>query len=402
MKIKRFFAPDMRQAIRLVREELGPDAVILSNRRVEGGVEIVSAVDYDEALLGEALAEPAVAGGGEAPPETNKPEPAAAPVRGPADIVWAQDPAIMAMQNEIKALRGMLEGQLSQLAWREMGRRQPLRAGLLKRLSVLGLDHELCLRLAERALESGDQEHLWERALGLLRDMLQVTDDDILSNGGVVALVGPTGVGKTTSVAKLAARFALRHGRRYVGLVSMDGFRIGGQEQLRTFGRILGVPVQTANTREELEAVLDDLSDRKLVLVDTAGISQRDLKLAERLATIERGKAPIKTYLVLSAAAQTRVQGEAVRAFGRIALDGCILTKLDETAGLGGVLSVLAGNRLPVAYLGNGQRVPEDMQPARTANLVERLVELADKADDEMNEERLAEAFGGRMANAHV
>ena len=214
MKIKRYFAADMRQAIRKVREEQGPDAVILSNRKVDGGIEIVAAIDYDEALVNEALGAPAPEARPAVRPEPSRPEPSdvgasAAPKprvvrsddyrpagghaearvepRKPA-ITWAQDPAIVEMRREIHELRGLLENQLAHLAWGDLQRRAPHTTELLRRLSDLGLTPALCRSLAEQVGPAVDEDQAWRRALGLLAHRLPVTDDDILNTGGVVAL----------------------------------------------------------------------------------------------------------------------------------------------------------------------------------------------------------------------
>ena len=434
MKIKRYFAADMRQAIRKVREEQGPDAVILSNRRVEGGIEIVAAVDYDEALVNEALTRSAIDNASAAdrtsvggtlpkasmhlvsgrPPAADgsrgalhstaagetRPEPSR-PAVSPA-ISWTQDPALVEMRREIHELRGLLENQLAHLAWGDLQRRQPHTTELLRRLSDLGLASGLCRTLAEQVGPVSDEDQAWRRALGLLAHQLPVTDDDILNSGGVIALVGSTGVGKTTSVAKLAARYALRHGQRSVALVTTDCYRIGAHEQLFTYGRILGVPVQVASSHEELQTTLASLVDKRLVLVDTAGMSQRDLRLAEQLATLRDSGFPLRTYLVMNATIQSNVLDEAARAFGKAELEGCILTKVDEAASLGGALSVIAKHQFPLAYVGDGQRVPEDLHPARAHNLVSRAVSIMQHAGQDSNDESLAERFGGMAANVRV
>lgn len=449
MKIKRYFAPTMREAIRLVRQEQGADAVILSNRPVAGGVEVVAAVDYDEALLNptpeaapvadapasapaygaEAYAQADVADAAssfdgaaraqvlaertlpeytpsvravEAPVlDTPVELPAAAPsVASPAtaapaaNVEWSQEPTLVEMKREMQNMRGMLESQLSGMAWRELKEGQPLRADLLQRMAGLGLEMPLCKQVAASVPSDADADHVWRQGLANLAARVQVTGDDILTNGGVVALVGPTGVGKTTTVAKLAARFALRHGRRHVALVTTDSYRIGAHEQLRTYGRLLGISVHVAGNRDELRATLGELKDKKLVLIDTAGMSQRDLRLSEQIATL-KGAGPVKSYLVLSAAAQTRALDQAARAFAKVELSGCIFTKLDEAATLGGALTVAINHRLPVAYVGDGQRVPEDMHPARSHNLVNRSVMMMQENAQAMEEESLAMAFAG-------
>lgn len=435
MKIKRYFAADMRQAIRKVREEQGPDAVILSNRKVDGGIEIIAALDYDEALVHQAMGQAspshtsASASVAELPPAgaTNIPKAATnRPTTGIADsaaaryerphaeattarneakkssITWSQDPALVEMRKEIHELRGLLENQLAHLAWGDLQRRQPHQTELLRRLTDLGLAAELCQALVEQVGSVDDKDQAWRRALGLLAHQLPVTDDDILNTGGVVALVGSTGVGKTTTVAKLAARYALRHGQRSVALVTTDCYRIGAQEQLFTYGRILGVPVQVASSHEELQTALRSLVDKRLVLIDTAGMSQRDVRLSEQFSTLRDSGFPLHTYMVMNATTQSSVLEETVRAFGNAELDGCILTKTDEAASLGGALSVVAKHKLPLAYVGDGQRVPEDLHPARAHNLVNRAVSLMQQAGQDSNDETLAERFGGMAANVHV
>ncbi len=416
MKMKRYFAPDMRQAIRKVREDQGPDAVILSNRRVNGGVEIIAAVDYDQALVNRALGIGEQSAARQEPlsspfdsaPAAAEPEPA--PVRGETrravpqmDGERGETPAQMAkIEREIRALKEILQSPLLQFGWGEMRRVQPLRANLLKRLMALGLVPDLAREIADQALVGGRAGDGWAEALKLLAGMLPVSTDDLLSEGGVVALVGPTGVGKTTTVAKLAARFALRHGRRHVALVTTDSYRIGAHEQLRTYGRILGIPVQTAGDRDELQAVLNHARDRKLVLIDTAGVSQRDVHLMERLSTLSIGDKRIRNCLVLSATGQTVLQREVIRSFQKAGLHNCILTKIDEAGSLGGVLSVLVEHQLPAAFVGDGQQVPDDLHPARAEKLVQHAVTLMQRMEQMPEEETLAFNFGGLLANAHA
>ncbi len=415
MKMKRYFAPDMRQAIRKVREDQGPDAVILSNRRVDGGVEIIAAVDYDQALVNRALGigEPtgasrkAAASPFEQPLRKEVPETAGkAPTDAAPRYSVDKEPPVAApmerLEREIRELKEILHSPLLQFGWGEMRKVQPLRANLLKRLMALGLAPGLAREIADQALVGGGAGDGWAEALKMLAGMLPVTEDDLLSNGGVIALVGPTGVGKTTTVAKLAARFALRHGRRHIALVTTDSYRIGAHEQLRTYGRILGIPVQTAGDRDELQAVLNHARDRKLVLIDTAGVSQRDLHLMERLSTLNVGEQRIRNYLVLSATGQTALQREVIRNFRRIGLHNCILTKLDEAGSLGGLLSVLVEHQLPAAFVGDGQQVPDDLHPARAEKLVQHAVTLMQRMEEAPEEEALAFNFGGLLANAHA
>jgi flagellar biosynthesis protein FlhF len=184
----------------------------------------------------------------------------------------------------------------------------------------------------------------------------------------VLALLGPTGVGKTTTVAKLASRFVREHGARHLGLLTTDNYRVGAHEQLQNYGRLLGVPVQMVDSAEDLATALAALANKRLVLVDTAGMSQRDLRLGEALASLRRDG--LRCYLTLASNAHETMLDETIAAFGALPLAGCVLTKLDECPSLGGTLSALIRHRLPVACVTDGQRVPEDLRPARARDLV--------------------------------
>lgn len=393
MKIRRFTAPDVRQAIRQVRDAMGADAVILSNRAVDGGVEIVAATDYGDSKPEQ----------GSEPHRHHQVEPLAESKSSPkVDSDLSQAPILQEMQQEMKKLRHLVEAQLSDLAWGELGRRSPLKAQLLRRLMGLDLVPELCQRLVAQVSHGNDAHQAWQQALQGLTELMPIADDDTLATGGVIALIGPTGVGKTTSVAKIAARFALRHGTHNVALVTTDSFRIGAQEQLHTYGRILGVPVKVAQDRQTLEETLDGLQERKLVLIDTAGMSQRDMHLTKQFAMLAGGGSKIRNYLVLSATTQSAALDEVVRQFSRVELAGCILTKIDEAASLGGIVSTAIRRQLPLAYISDGQRVPEDFGAARAQHLVHLMTEYACEREKELADEALAQAFGSEKTYAHV
>lgn len=414
MKVKRFFAPDMRQAIRLVREAQGPDAVILSNRKVDGGIEIISALGYQESALDQGAPktvpapvtdelQPAAPAAADVPEDDSAT--AAAPARrGSAraqPLDWVQDPAIVSMREEIRQLRGLLENQLAHLAWADLKRRQPLSTAVMRRLSGMELDSSLIDRISIATADARNEDHAWQLALEELSAGLPVADHDFLDEGGIVALLGSTGVGKTTSVAKLAARYVLRHGQRHVALVTTDSYRIGAHEQLMTYGRLLGIPVQVASDHKGLRSALNSLADKRLVLIDTAGMSQRDVRLSEQFSTLAGSGIPLRTLLVLSATGHRSVVDETIRAFSGVSLDGAILTKVDEAASLGGVLSAVIRQQLPLMFIANGQRVPEDMHPARAAKLVQQAARLAE-SNELPGESAMAERFGGVRANVHV
>ena len=426
MKIKRFFAKTMREAIRQVREEQGADAVILSNRRFGDGVEVVAATDYDAALAQQLMPRaPAAAPAAEA--SAPVPEPAADPVTQTvtqpvtAAAVAAPPPAppniepvatvpapmasvdLAAMQRELGSMRRLIEEQLSGLFWNEMKRSQPVRVSVLRGLTSIGIDPDLSRAIADQMPPDIDRERARFLPLGLLARRIPIASDDPVVQGGVFALVGPTGVGKTTTIAKLAARFSLRHGRRDIALVTLDHFRIGAQEQLFSYGRLLGVPVHTVSPDQDLGAALDQLSDRRLVLVDTAGMSQRDKTLMQQINKLQALGKRLRSFVVLAANAAN--PDEVVRKFSCLQPSGCILTKLDEAERIGSPISAAIRHGLQFAYVADGQRVPEDLHLAHADRLVLRAIQLARGAPDRDDDETLAWRFAApapKQANLHA
>jgi flagellar biosynthesis protein FlhF len=389
-------------------------------------VEIVAAVDYDANLVsdlaintgGTAAAdpqpEPAPQRASARPSANVSPHPALAQEPAPERVEWSQDPALVEMRRELENMRGLLEHQLAGLAWGERVRRHPQQTRLLRLLMESGFSPALCEDTVSRIPDDIDFLQARRLALGMLARRLLVTDDDILRTGGVVVLVGPTGVGKTTTVAKLAARFAMRYGARNVAMITTDNYRVGAHEQLRTYAQVMDVPLRAVRNSEELKATLGSLSGRRLVLIDTAGMSQRDLRLTEQFALLRSGGEKVRTYLVLAANTEREAMLGAVKAYRAAEPQGCILTKLDEAASLGPVISAVIENQLPVAYVADGQRVPEDLHPARAHTLISHSVALTGQAlqqrgtpvrteDHELMEDvSMALAFGWGRMNAHA
>lgn len=396
MKIKRFQAADVRQAIREVRDVLGPDAVILSNTRVDGGIEIVAATDYDESQFRRhsnvnrnSQTEPLKV-------EINPSQMMQQQVQPPVENIWSQEPTLVQMRKEIASLRDMLQSQLSDLTWNDMERKNPTQVQLLKRFLQMGIEVELAKQIVSQVQTIDDLETAWRQALGRLASHIQLAETDILSEGGIYALVGPTGVGKTTTIAKMAARFALKHGSRHVALITTDCYRIGGQEQLRSYARILGIPVRVAKSHTELKDALDDLLDRRFILIDTAGMNQRDMQLSEKFALLKHQSPRINTLLALSANTQASGMDDIIKAFSHLDLSGCILTKTDETSSLGGALSALVRHHLPLSYVANGQQVPEDLALARPNALVSQASQLMN--DEQILDPHTLSSYGGFAA----
>ncbi len=489
MKIKRFFAADIRQAMRMVKEELGADAVIMSNKSVDGGVEIVAARDFDEQLIQSKLQKQAAE---QQPParsnrypadfdthgsrETKKidlpdfeaeknrlhvlssarkqsaegfvPErPQVQPnrfstgsetsamhgsrrnidqyvgyaekvhLRGNLETVTAKSPngrpatspvspvvtqrsmqaerpvqmakpvekqsspadnLLLEMSKELKSLRSAMDSKLSNV----VSQINPVRTELLQRLAGMSISRKLSVKIANRFANHTDPEVVFTQSQELLAKVLPVANDDLLQYGGIAALVGPTGVGKTTTIAKLAAKFILKHGPRQVALITTDNYRIGAHEQLNTYGRILDVPVRVASSAAELRNLINGFSDKRLILIDTAGMSQRDMKLVEQINTLQQSGQSIKSYLVMSAATEYKAMNEIIKAFQVFEPQASILTKLDEAATIGSAISSIIENNLPLSFIADGQQVPEDMHSPCARTLIAQCVAELDEEGD--------------------
>ncbi|MCY1205580.1 Signal recognition particle 54 kDa protein [compost metagenome] len=443
MQVKRFFAADMRQAMKLVRDELGADAAIIGNRRVAGGVELTAALDYPlpapapsrpnpaleaelrktQARIAEAQAElttRAIADAGKdrqlfagqplTAIEPELPESALAAaldrprgVSRPVEPVSAPKPAgvdqaaLDAMRFELSGLRELIEVQLGSIAWSQMQSRRPQQASLWRRLQRMGLPAELARALLDKVDKVSDPRQAWRMLLAHFAHAIRTPQVEPLEEGGVIALVGPAGMGKTTTLAKLAARYVLKYGAQNVALVSMDSFRIGAQEQIKTLGRILDVPVTLVDPGQSLTQAVAPLARKRVVLIDTAGLPTNDPALAMQLEALASRAINAKNYLVMAATSQSQVLKAAYHSYKRCGLAGCIITKADEAASLGEVLGLAIGQHLPVAYLADGPRIPDDLQVPRSHQLVSRAVSL--QAPEDPSEEAMADLFAGLYQN---
>jgi len=496
MKIKRYTAPSMREALARVRAEQGADAVILSSRRGEEGIEVIAAVDYDEALFADANrqrsvvsptmapapAPPAPAGAVSRspklipahfqrltmsslpvatvlrdslpaaasaartepvrapatakpsqtlqparpaqpsqlarPPQSSQPTqpsrtlPPAQPVQPPQTSQRSQpaqpvqppraDANYTAMQRELKDMRQMLESGFAGITWNDKRLREPLKARVLEELSAAGIAPDVAAMLAKLTPQRTTVENPSHIPMALLVKHLPVVDDLSTVSGGIMAIVGPTGAGKTTTIAKLAARWCMRHGAKDLALVSTDSYRIGARDQLMTYARVLGAPMLAANSGKELAALLERLKSKKLILIDTAGMGTRDARLAEQLAVLKQGAPRARILLALPAQSEGHALEEIVQAFAPLNPVACILTKVDEAASLGAVISTTLRHRLKIAYVCDGQRVPEDMHAAhqKRVSLIRTALSLKEGRPIVRDEAYLARNFG--RGSAHV
>ena len=375
MNVRKFIAATAREALHKVKEMLGPEAIILSNRAIPGGVEIMAVAasememivsppprqerDEDFTVRISALKESRLAQGVPPARQALQPErasPKAAEKLGTqAEIVSAE------VMEEIRSLRRMVEQHFAGASWGESARSEPVKTEILRQM----LDAGFSPVFSRNLLAALPRELPVNKALTWVREaanrQLQTIDPatDIVDRGGVYALVGPTGVGKTTTTAKLAARCVLRHGASKVALITTDGYRIGAYEQLRIYGRILGVSVYLVKDAQELRQTLADLQHKHMVLIDTMGMSQRDRMVEEQVAMFDSSL--VRRLLVISATGRGDTLDDVVRAYGGTALAGCILSKVDEAASLAPALDTVIRNTLCLHYVSNGQRVPEDL-----------------------------------------
>ena len=296
------------------------------------------------------------------------------------------------MVSELRSMKGLIEERFGTLAFMEKLQRQPRQALLSQKLLDSGFSPALTRKLVTSLPSEGD-EAAW--AASVLQRNLQTAEREaaLEDQGGVWALVGSTGVGKTTSTAKLAAAFASKHGAANLGLITLDAYRMGAQEQLRAYGRILGVPVHTAHDRASLEDLLDLLSGKKMVLIDTAGIAQRDARTAELMEMLSHTS--IQRMLVVNASAQGETIEDVVNAYRSAACKGVVLTKVDEAVKLGPALDAMIRHRLKVVAVANGQRVPEDWHRLSSATLVQRALRAAGSSAWRMDSSDVNLVFAG-------
>ena len=512
MQVKRFVAADMRRALELVRQELGPDAIILSSNRIPEGVELLTTMgsDYELKQLQNrpfaestfALSEPLLSDGDISPRALNNTQPrktqpvlsvaadhpnagksgaqlaediekarlrmiaarkaeesakeflvgkntvvnagiprnASAPIARPMkgmsaaekyplvdDVPTAEpmlskesisfretlldearvkearmnaarlpeasaieSPAIERksateidqtaqlndLQAEIADMRFLLEQQLDRLLGQQSAPvNSPVLASVARRMERLNLPKEIVSKVIASCTKTKTLADAWPDALANLAHQLPVAGGDVVERGGVFAFVGPTGVGKTTTIGKLAARYVLEHGADKVALITTDTYRIAAHDQLRSLARILRVPVRVVDEANPLDTVLRSLRHCSLVLIDTAGFRHGDPHLKAQLKALADQQI-VKTYLVMSCNSQAQMLKASVHAYGAARLQGCILTKLDETASIGEALGVAAQSRLPIAYTTDGQDIPKNLDVARAHQLVSKAVAL--------------------------
>lgn len=424
MKIKRYFAPDTRRALRMVRDDLGPDAVIISNRKVEDGVEILAAEDFEEELAsnGEIDTRSAIANAPVVTPQT-APKPKAdsqlqakpTPAETVADKVTKEpakadeksdvmtsdvimkalkkrppaakktaDPGesemIASMREELARLRGMMENQISIINQGQWSQSSPIRHELVQHLTRIGLSSALATQLVSsmKQVEQMTPQVATREVLALLTSKARVTGRSILDHRGAVALIGPAGAGKTTTIAKLTSQFVRRHGNKNIILLSADKLRIGAHEQLLAYGKLFDVPVLRAHDPQEIRQIISAVGSNSLVLIDTGSLTQRDLAAPETMVTMQPDLG-VQNYLVLPATSQTEVLEKLVGRFRKLPVEGAIITKVDEAIDLGSALTATINGDMSIAYWSDGLDVNSHLYQATAKHLVAKAVTMVNR-----------------------
>jgi flagellar biosynthesis protein FlhF len=512
MKVRRFYAKDMSQALKQISNELGPEAAILSSKKTPTGVEVVAALDYDENILHHQVQQGLSRPVGEdklaikstsqtasrmenrqrklaeklnvpfqphpqlkptnpsnffqneqqqpvqtssrygATPQKVRSNPGvtahlssnqqdnshtASSQRGPAingkriaseikqeldrvaqsnafsqaeelktlfeapsqsETEWGEDPSLTSLKDEVALLRNMLQNQMEGLAWQNKTLKSPVQSAIMEKLMQIGFSPSLTKEVGEKISIHSDVSKAWTNALSIINESIKTPEYEPILDGGIYAVVGPTGVGKTTTVAKLAARYALKFGADSVGLITTDNYRIAAHEQLKIYGRIIGCTVAVVHSSDELQEKIIELSSKKLILIDTAGMSQRDQRLVEQIDRFNQVNASINKLLVLSATSNRFTLDETLQVFSRYNLAGCIVTKMDEAVSLGEVLSLIAQKGLLLSYMTNGQRVPEDICLGSGNKILKQAIQISQHAASESDEWWTAKQFGNMSA----
>lgn len=349
MNPRTFSGKTSREVLQKVKQAFGPDALIVSNRPYDGGIEVtaMSSMAFEHT----------------APP----------PVVNTAPPAYASDSVVQNLMREMSAMKSMLQREISGMAWSGLKQRAPARAAMMQVLLNAGfsplLARQLVTVLPEQATLPVAHKAIGAEIKNLLRVM---PEESMVADGGVYALVGPTGVGKTTTVAKLAARCVVRYGAASLSLITTDSYRIAAHDQLRVYGKILNVPVHAVKDAADMAATLAKMRDKKTVLIDTVGMSQRDQLVAEQSAMLAAGGVQVKRLLLLNATANAATLDEVIGAYAKGGLHGCIITKLDESASLATALDCAIRYRLTLHYVTTGQCVPEDIRLPHADYLLHR------------------------------
>jgi flagellar biosynthesis protein FlhF len=426
MKAKRFTAKNMQQALRMVSDELGPDAVILSNKRLGKGVEVIAALDYQEMAneqqqqeidrqlaLQQELEQAKQATGKirQEQPKLNSSNVAStaalkealmgikegtiaqsaaldAVMQGEEELqqTISQQTSVMSheeaapffnkVSDELKDLKNWLVSQQGNV-WNPSRPLSWQQAQIWQRCQDLGIDPSWADQLVSALPEEDDIEKGWAQCLRFIAEDLPLAKNNMLHSGGCFAFVGPTGAGKSTTIGKLAAQYVINHGNEDIALITMDNYRIAAHDQLKAFARIMEIPLMVLEPNGDLSAMLDQLSDKKFILIDTAGLASQDPHFSVQLSMLKGAGDRVHTLLALPLTSQARCLQENFEHFKPAGIDGCIFTKLDECFSLGQAMSIASVTRLPIHMVTDGPHIPDDIHFPNAKKMVRLAEQMA-------------------------
>ena len=394
MTVKRFYAADMHKAMNIIRSELGDEAIILGSRKLSDGVEVSASLGISQAFdssLGKVAV--SLAERSEKPVNKQKSE-------SPwfMNSISGFEAEHSALHSEIGGISCLLQNWMDYQGWDNYSTKSPMHAKLWERFRAMGFSNEQVAPWLSDVEPGHDIKQVWQQCLTKIASKLPIKGSDLIAEGGVFALLGSAGVGKTTTIGKLATQFVLTHGAESVALITTDRYRIAAHEQLRTFGKILGVSVQAVDDSHSLSDLLDALRHKKLVLIDTAGINVNHKHFHQQLDLLAQLRNRIEPVLLLAATSQAEVQTTEVRAYSAIEPVASIVTKVDEALRLGESLGVLIQANYPIAYTTHGQSVPEDIAVADSTSIVNKIVALS--KTQLVAKEQMVTGFGAVYTNS--
>ena len=377
MAVKKFYASDMRSAMKTIRAQLGEEAVILSTRKLVDGVEVSASADAGGMSGG------AFSGDCDLVKDSSLNKRSQSNGQASMETPWylnsisGFEEEHSALHNELGGIASLLQNWMDQQGWENYSIKSPVNAKLWERLRIIGLDSEQISPLLASLTPNQDIRTAWQHCLINFSAALPILGKDLIEDGGVFAFLGSAGVGKTTTIGKLATRYVLDHGADSIALITTDRFRIAAHEQLRTYGKILGISVQAVDESNTLESLLDALRHKKLVLIDTAGISVNHKSFEIQRKQLADLRDRLNPVLLLSTTSQAQVQAAELKAFSSLQPVASILTKTDEAVRLGESFGLLMSQKCPVAYTTHGQSIPDDIAIGESNNLISRAVAVS-------------------------
>ena len=483
MKVKRFFGKNTQTAMQAAKQELGADLAILSSKNVNGGVELICAIDYDESIIDNSqssfnhvdkrldnkplnqnvrqnltvqnlvknenynidpngsnslnnntmqpmsnynedymssIDDSAVSYHPQKKNDATLADQSKASNINPAQLSqlkdkisefgnlhaknkkqskinkstkkseWLEDPSLSAMKGELKSLRGFLEHQLNGLAWNDYQKRSPLKTEILKKLFSSGLDISIVKAICENIQEECSLQKAWLESMNLLRQKIPVGNHANKAKKTVAVFSGSSGSGKTTSLIKMAANLIIKYGRERIVILTLDTQKVASIEQIKTYGKVLGVKVINIFDRNELVEALDVFHKQKFILIDTAGHPKQSKQAEIQQSWLKSIQVPFINYCICNIVHQSDWLIELVNSVKLNRDDRLIATHVDEVKSLAPLFNVMIRTQTEMPYYCNGQKIPDDFHSVNIDECMKHLSPIGDKMPNKLDEDELA------------